>query len=196
MTLVIISMAQHDYLSLEGGEEILEWVCLNCATPQSVVLEWEQKQASKQKVRNFPPPPPSFIYLFMFLFLSLWQEKKDAGGEKISPAQVRQACEDLLMLAASTIPHMGPVLWPFLLEMVVPKQLSLFCRVVVCLFVSFFFLFFSFFVFSLTKALGILGLCLSLPVAWDTWQALCETLEILRTILSGTVWSTCLVLKL
>ena len=69
MTLVIISMAQHDYLSLEGGEEILEWVCLNCATPQSVVLEWEQKQASKQKVRNFPPPPP-FFYLFIHVFIS------------------------------------------------------------------------------------------------------------------------------
>jgi hypothetical protein len=50
MSLVIISMAQHDYLSLEGGEEILEWVCLNCAIPQSVVNEWEQKQAAKQKV--------------------------------------------------------------------------------------------------------------------------------------------------
>ena len=54
-------------------------------------------------------------------------KKKDANSEKVSPAQVRQACEDLLMLAASTIPHMGPVLWPFLLEMVVPKQLSLPC---------------------------------------------------------------------
>lgn len=50
MSLVIISMAQHDYLSLEGGEEILEWVCLNCAIPNSVVAEWEEKQAAKKKV--------------------------------------------------------------------------------------------------------------------------------------------------
>jgi hypothetical protein len=52
------------------------------------------------------------------------QEKKDANSEKVSPAQVRQACEDLLLLAASTIPHMGKVLWPFLLEMVIPRQYS------------------------------------------------------------------------
>ncbi len=97
MSLVIISMAQHDYLGLEGGEEILEWVCLHCATPQSTVTEWEKKQEAKKK-------------------------DKSSEKEKVSPAQVRQGCEDLLLLSASTIPHMGPVLWPFLLELMVPRQ--------------------------------------------------------------------------
>ena len=71
MSLVIIAMAQHDYLSLEGGEEIIEWTVLQTATPDSVVEAWTAAA------------------------------KKD---DAVSPGDVRQACEDLLLLAASTIP--------------------------------------------------------------------------------------------
>lgn len=98
---VIIAMAQHDYLSLEGGEEIVEWVVLNAAIGDAEVAAWDAKQAEKKK-----------------------NNSKEATHEKVSPAEVRQACDDLLALATSTIPTMEDVLWPFLLELVVPPQYS------------------------------------------------------------------------
>lgn len=99
MNQVIISMAQHDYLGLEGGQEIIEWVVLNSSISDAEIADWERKRAEKAQ-----------------------KKKEEAGSEKVSPAEVRQACDDLLALATSTIPTMEPVLWPFLLELIVAKQ--------------------------------------------------------------------------
>jgi hypothetical protein len=83
---VIIAMAHHHYLSLEGGYLMVEFVVRQCA------LNTEDK--ALQKLSN---------------------------GE-VTPKALRDMSGSVLLLVTTTIEHMEEVLWPYLLEFIVPVQ--------------------------------------------------------------------------
>lgn len=90
MAQVVIAMAHHDYLSLEGGMVLVQFVVDQCALSVS-----DETNSAKGK-----PPKP----------------------DDVSTKQLRQMCDNVLHLSTTTISSMQPVLWPYLLEFIVPKQ--------------------------------------------------------------------------
>lgn len=86
---VVIAMASHSYLELEGGQLMVEFVVRQCT------LDAEDKALTK------------------------------LSGEDINPALLRDMSEKTLQLITTTIDHMENVLWPFLLEFLVPVQYTL-----------------------------------------------------------------------
>ncbi|KAK7115260.1 maestro heat-like repeat-containing protein family member 1 isoform X1 [Littorina saxatilis] len=85
---VVIAMAHHGYLELEGGHLMVEFIVRQCSLPDD---------------------PPG---------------KRPADPEFVSNQQLRSMCDNILHLVTTTIDIMEPVLWPYLLEMVVPEQYS------------------------------------------------------------------------
>ncbi|XP_034336261.2 maestro heat-like repeat-containing protein family member 1 isoform X2 [Magallana gigas] len=83
---VIIAMAHHGYLELEGGHQMIEFIVKQCSLP------------------NDPPG------------------KRSTDPEYVSNQALRLMCDNVLQLLATTVEDMEPVLWPFLLEMIVPEQ--------------------------------------------------------------------------
>ncbi|XP_056020899.1 maestro heat-like repeat-containing protein family member 1 isoform X2 [Ostrea edulis] len=83
---VIIAMAHHGYLELEGGHQMIEFIVKQCSLP------------------NDPPG------------------KRSPDPEYVSNQALRLMCDNVLQLLATTVEDMEPVLWPFLLEMIVPEQ--------------------------------------------------------------------------
>ena len=86
---VVIAMASHNYLELEGGQLMVEFVVRQCT------LDTDDKTLAK------------------------------LSGEDINPAMLRDMSEKTLQLITTTIDHMENVLWPFLLEFLVPVQYTL-----------------------------------------------------------------------
>jgi len=93
----VIAMASHDYLLLEGGERMVEFIVRNCAISE---LEIERyKQALKQR-------KPGEISL-------------DVG-----PGELRDMCDHVLHLMTTTIPTATRVLWPYLFESLAKAELA------------------------------------------------------------------------
>ncbi|XP_064611998.1 maestro heat-like repeat-containing protein family member 1 [Liolophura sinensis] len=82
---VVIAMAHHGYLELEGGQLMVEFIVRQCA---------------------LLPDPPG---------------KRSADPEYVSNDQLRQMCANILQLITTTIELMESVLWPYLLELVIPE---------------------------------------------------------------------------
>lgn len=89
---LIIAMAHHNYLSLEGGQTLVAFIVQQCSIPTSVAM------AAAPKTR------------------------KDDDAGAVSLLQLRAMCDNILHLMTTTVPHMDQVLWPFLLEFVVPPE--------------------------------------------------------------------------
>ncbi|CAG5120746.1 unnamed protein product, partial [Candidula unifasciata] len=83
---VIIAMAHHGYLMLEGGHHMVEFIVRQCA------LEDDPKG------------------------------KRSPDPEYVSNQALRSMCDNILMLVTTTIENMETVLWPYLLELVIPEQ--------------------------------------------------------------------------
>ncbi|XP_012944683.1 maestro heat-like repeat-containing protein family member 1 isoform X2 [Aplysia californica] len=83
---VIIAMAHHGYLELEGGHHMVEFIVRQCS------LEDDSKG------------------------------KRVADPEHVSNGALRMMCDNILTLVTTTIDKMEIVLWPYLLELVVPEQ--------------------------------------------------------------------------
>ncbi|CAI8027043.1 Maestro heat-like repeat-containing protein family member 1 [Geodia barretti] len=83
---VIIAMAHHDYLSLEGGQLMVEFVVRQCS------LNTEDKTLQK------------------------------LNTTEVTIKGLRDMSDNVLLLVTTTIEHMKEVLWPYLLEFVVPVQ--------------------------------------------------------------------------
>ncbi|XP_077869460.1 maestro heat-like repeat-containing protein family member 1 [Saccoglossus kowalevskii] len=83
---VIIAMAHHGYLELEGGELMVEFIVRQCSLPEDVT------------------------------------KKRSADPEFVSNDALRSMCDNILHLGTTTIAVMESVLWPFLLECLVPMQ--------------------------------------------------------------------------
>ncbi len=88
---VIIAMAHHNYLSLEGGHTLVGFIVQQCAISSHATL------------------PPR-------------QGKKDEDLNMVTPLQLRSMCDNILHLMTTTVPHMDLVLWPLLLEYVIPAE--------------------------------------------------------------------------
>jgi hypothetical protein len=83
---VIIAMAHHDYLSLEGGQLMVEFVVRQCS------LNTEDKTLQK------------------------------LNTTEVTIKGLRDMSDNVLLLVTTTIEHMKEVLWPYLLEFIVPVQ--------------------------------------------------------------------------
>eukprot|EP00040_Diaphanoeca_grandis_P032327 m.195702 g.195702 ORF g.195702 m.195702 type:complete len:1632 (-) comp32581_c2_seq1:207-5102(-) len=86
LSTLIMAMAHHDYLRLEGGQVLVQFIIDQCAL----------------------------------------QDAPNSGGsgDSITPGQLRSMCDNALTLTSTTIPCMQQVLWPYLLEFIVPVQYS------------------------------------------------------------------------
>ncbi|XP_072110546.1 maestro heat-like repeat-containing protein family member 1 [Mobula birostris] len=85
---VISAMAHHDYLELEGGEAMVEFIIQQCALPCS---------PGTPKPRTYDP-------------------------EEVTEENLRDMCNNILNLLTTTVKRMQEVLWPFLLEFLIPVQ--------------------------------------------------------------------------
>lgn len=85
---VISTMAHHDYLELEGGEAMVEFIIRQCALPC---------HPENPKPRTYDP-------------------------EEVTEEGLRDMCDNILNLLTTTVKRMQEVLWPFLLEFVMPVQ--------------------------------------------------------------------------
>eukprot|EP01105_Mastigella_eilhardi_P020591 TRINITY_DN4914_c0_g1_i1.p1 TRINITY_DN4914_c0_g1~~TRINITY_DN4914_c0_g1_i1.p1 ORF type:complete len:1654 (-),score=536.16 TRINITY_DN4914_c0_g1_i1:72-5033(-) len=81
---LIVAMARYNYLELEGGENLVEFIIRCCAFDE----------------------------------LSLPSGHPDAAGN----LELRDICDNILNLATTSIESMDKVLWPYLLEVVVPEK--------------------------------------------------------------------------
>lgn len=90
---VVIAMASHGYLELEGGQLMVEFVVRQCS------LDTEDKALVK------------------------------LSGEDISPSLLRDMSNKTLQLITTTIDCMEKVLWPYLLELLVPVEYTLSCGI-------------------------------------------------------------------
>lgn len=86
---VIIAMAGHHYLSLEGGQLMVEFVVRQCS------INPEDRGLAKQ-----------------------------LGADEAALTSLRDMSNKTLQLITTTIDHMESVLWPYLLEFVVPVEYS------------------------------------------------------------------------
>lgn len=86
---VVIAMASHMYLELEGGQLMVEFVVRQCS------LDTEDKALAK------------------------------LAADDVNPDLLRNMSDKTLQLITTTIEHMENVLWPFLLEFLVPVQYTL-----------------------------------------------------------------------
>lgn len=83
----IIAMAHHDYLGLEGGGKMVEFVVRMCA------LQDDEKST-----------------------------KRPQDGDVVTVASVKSMCQNVLHLMSTTIDVMENVLWPYLLEFLLPSH--------------------------------------------------------------------------
>ena len=95
MAQVIIAMAHHDYLSLEGGHVLVQFLVDQCAADCSA-----DNAGGGKDGKGGPRPPDDHVTL----------------------TQLRGLCENVFNLSVTTIPCMRQVLWPYLLEFVAPVQ--------------------------------------------------------------------------
>eukprot|EP00056_Hartaetosiga_gracilis_P010973 m.164139 g.164139 ORF g.164139 m.164139 type:complete len:1643 (-) comp13422_c0_seq2:1128-6056(-) len=95
LALVISALAHHDYLHLEGGENLVRFI-----VQQSSITE---ERINQQKAM---------------------QGKKKKGGNEddITPVLLRSTCDNILIGAAKTMSCTDLVLWPFLLQFIVPME--------------------------------------------------------------------------
>ncbi|PRP83406.1 hypothetical protein PROFUN_09434 [Planoprotostelium fungivorum] len=100
---VIISMAVQDYLSQEGGETLVEFILINASISDEDV-DKDRELRSKEK-----EPNPNAVTL----------------------EELRNLCDNILNLAATTIDCMHGVLYPFLLEALVNPKYSI-CVGTIC----------------------------------------------------------------
>ncbi|XP_069113199.1 maestro heat-like repeat-containing protein family member 1 isoform X7 [Argopecten irradians] len=82
---VVIAMAHHNYLELEGGQQMMEFIVKQCSLP------------------NDPPG------------------KRSPDPEHVTNKQLKLMCDNVLQLLTTTVEDMEQVLWPYLLELIVPE---------------------------------------------------------------------------
>lgn len=86
----VITMASREYLSLEGGSMLVEFIVRQC----SITKEEDERFRKATKM----------------------------DADTVTPLQLRSMCDNILSLLTTTVPAMESVLWPYLLEVIVPTQ--------------------------------------------------------------------------
>ncbi|KAK9124088.1 hypothetical protein Sjap_013690 [Stephania japonica] len=100
---LIVVMASHCYLVGPSGELFVEYLVRHCA------ISDEELESAKEKETLWA----SFSSFFLFS-LSDWVRTG-------FPTELRAICRKGLLLLTITIPEMEPILWPFLLKMIIPR---------------------------------------------------------------------------
>eukprot|EP00012_Vannella_robusta_P000552 CAMPEP_0206186026 /NCGR_PEP_ID=MMETSP0166-20121206/2167_1 /ASSEMBLY_ACC=CAM_ASM_000260 /TAXON_ID=95228 /ORGANISM="Vannella robusta, Strain DIVA3 518/3/11/1/6" /LENGTH=1620 /DNA_ID=CAMNT_0053601351 /DNA_START=1 /DNA_END=4863 /DNA_ORIENTATION=- len=99
---VIIAMASEQYLLLEGGHRMIEFIIKQCSISEKEIEIFNQKAA------------------------------KSKSAPDLTPERLRTMCDNVLHLATTTVDDMDSILWPFLFEFLVsPKYteaLHVICR--------------------------------------------------------------------
>ncbi|GAM28545.1 hypothetical protein SAMD00019534_117210, partial [Acytostelium subglobosum LB1] len=93
---VVIAMASHGYLHLEGGQSMIEFIVKGASY-------FVDSDIGK-------PMPPA-------------EKKKEPVNEMtVTDLEFRKICDDVLNLITTTIPDMDAVLWPYLFESITPIE--------------------------------------------------------------------------
>jgi len=99
---VIIAMASQQYLLLEGGHRMIEFIIKQCSITDKEIELFDAKHS------------------------------KDKEKPELTPEKLRTMCDNVLHLATTTVDNMDSILWPFLFEfLVAPKYtdaLHVVCR--------------------------------------------------------------------
>ncbi len=91
----IITMASHDYLQLEGGETLMDFIIRTSAISEEDIARFNKERQKKEK---------------------------DAPVNTMTPEELRSMCDNILHLATTTIDNIQKVLWPYLFEVLIPAQ--------------------------------------------------------------------------
>eukprot|EP00055_Hartaetosiga_balthica_P017962 m.125831 g.125831 ORF g.125831 m.125831 type:complete len:1630 (-) comp9433_c5_seq1:159-5048(-) len=92
LAILISALAHNDYLHLEGGENLVRFIV-------------QQSSISEEEIAHEK---------FML------KKKKGVNDDDITLNQLRNMCDNILIGAAKTMPCMELVLWPFLIQFLVP----------------------------------------------------------------------------
>eukprot|EP01132_Coremiostelium_polycephalum_P004092 gene4092-5120_t len=95
---VVISMASHGYLHLQGGEDLILFIIKGSSYSQD----------SEIGLKQLNPPP----------------KKIENPDLHVTEIEFRTICDNVLHLITTTIPNMDTVLWPYLFEAVTPLDLT------------------------------------------------------------------------
>lgn len=97
---LIVSMANHEYLSLEGGQALIKFILQQC----NILIDGEDRDGK----------------------LSAAATAAAANGNKdgATPLQIRNAGNHILGVMASKVPSTHKVLWPYLLELIVDPDFN------------------------------------------------------------------------
>eukprot|EP01094_Clydonella_sp_ATCC50884_P016628 TRINITY_DN2764_c0_g1_i4.p1 TRINITY_DN2764_c0_g1~~TRINITY_DN2764_c0_g1_i4.p1 ORF type:complete len:993 (-),score=383.24 TRINITY_DN2764_c0_g1_i4:263-3241(-) len=99
---LVIAMSSHDYLLLEGGESLVEFIVRQSAITDAEVQKFDAAV------------------------------KKSKKSVDLTPGKFRGMCDNILHLATTTVPSMQQVLWPYLFEFLVKPEytdaLAIVCR--------------------------------------------------------------------
>jgi hypothetical protein len=101
---VIIAMASHHYLELEGGEKLVEFIVRHCAISDAEIERYKLALAKKKGSGS----------------------GSGSGGAEaateMSPQELRDMCDHILHLMTTTIPACVKVLWPYLFELLCKSE--------------------------------------------------------------------------
>ena len=95
---LIITMAAHDYLTLEGGEQLLDFIIKTSAITEDEIEKYKKIQSSKK------------------------EDKNSNNSLIMSPEELRSMCDNILNLSTTTIKSTHNVFWPYLFEVIIPYQ--------------------------------------------------------------------------
>ncbi|XP_036685770.1 maestro heat-like repeat-containing protein family member 1 isoform X12 [Balaenoptera musculus] len=108
---VISAMAHHGYLEQPGGEAMIEYIVQQCALPPEAEGRSPRRCNLESREHTLRPPLRQ-------------PQKLGANSEAPAADSVRAISVSTLYLVSTTVDRMGDVLWPYLLEFLVPVRFT------------------------------------------------------------------------
>jgi hypothetical protein len=108
---IVIAMASHHYLELEGGEKFIDFVVRHCAITDAEIERYKAATAKKKGSSSSSSGGSGGGS-------GSGGESSSGGGgaDEVSPHELRDMCDHVLHLMTITIPTSAKVLWPYLFE--------------------------------------------------------------------------------
>ncbi|XP_023773694.1 maestro heat-like repeat-containing protein family member 1, partial [Cyanistes caeruleus] len=126
---LISAMAHHGFLEPPAGESLLEFLIRQCALPPDEVKRALVQLISAMAHHGFLEPPAGESLLEFLIRQCALPPDEPSGipeenSEDPTSGSVRSVSVSTLLLLSSTVPSMSHVLWPFLLEFLLPAPFS------------------------------------------------------------------------
>ncbi|XP_031501558.1 protein SHOOT GRAVITROPISM 6 isoform X2 [Nymphaea colorata] len=102
---LIVVMASHCYVDGSCGELFVEFLVRHSAITDEEIKHYDSSRVVQKTV--------PFQYKTLEVNIGI-----------VSPSELRSVCEKGLLLFAITIPEMEPILWPFMLKLIIPRRYS------------------------------------------------------------------------